>query len=192
MLINGRIFSCLTVSPGCLRGLYHSRYKPDVPFGQNVYRYVTGLMLVISMFYTRVEIGERIGWYVLEFADHFTAEIGAYRIFQCNGLGMIISGFIAFGIAHTSPNHHPNQWQWYMITNAGLTLIVSILFFFFFPDNPTTAWFLSEEEKLVAVKRVQENQNGIETKLWKKSQFVEAMTDVRVWLFFFFAAILYV
>jgi len=132
----------------------------------------TGLMLVISMFYTRTEIGERIGW-----------------TYQFNGLAQIISGFISFGAFHASPTGHPNPWQWMMISLTIMTFIVFLLFFFFFPDNPTTAYFLSEEEKVVAVKRVQANQSGIETKQWKRYQFIEALKDIKTWLYFFWAAI---
>lgn len=55
-----------------------------------------------------------------------------------------------------------------------------------------TAWFLTEEEKVRVVKRVRVNQNGIETKVWKKHQFIEAITDVKTWIFFFYAGITYV
>ncbi|THG94563.1 hypothetical protein EW026_g6935 [Hermanssonia centrifuga] len=81
-----------------------------------------GLMLVCSMFYTRTEIGERLGW-----------------TFQCNGLAVIISGFLQFGIAHTSPSLKPQQWQWLMLTTALITFIPFLLFLFFFPNNPTNA-----------------------------------------------------
>lgn len=130
-----------------------------------------GLMLVCSMFYTRNEIGERLGW-----------------TFQCNGLAVIISGFLSFGVFHASPTASPNQWQWLMITNALLTFVAFVFFLFFFPDNPTTAKFLTPEERLMAVKRVQVNQNGIETKVWKRKQFIEALTDPKTWLFALFAA----
>jgi len=76
-----------------------------------------------------------------------------------------------------------------MIVESLLTSIVFVLFYLFFPDNPTTASFLTREEKIVAVKRVQGNQNGIETKIWKKHQFIEALTDPKNWLFFLFASI---
>ena len=59
-----------------------------------------------------------------------------------------------------------------MIVESLLTCIVFVLFYLFFPDNPTTAHFLTREEKIVAIKRVQGNQNGIETKVWKKHQCV--------------------
>ncbi|KAJ7270534.1 MFS general substrate transporter [Mycena rebaudengoi] len=104
-----------------------------------------GLMLITSMFYTRVEIGERIGWTL-----------------QCNGLGTMIGGFLAFGAAHVAPTSKPSQWQ---------------------------VLFLSEEEKILAVRRVQDNQNGIGTKKWKKDQFVECLKDYKTWMWFFWCAI---
>ncbi|KAK6988613.1 MFS general substrate transporter [Favolaschia claudopus] len=131
-----------------------------------------GLMLVTSMFYTRTEIGERIGWTQ-----------------QCNGLGTIIGGFLAFGAAHVSPASNPNQWQTLYLITCLMTLVVCIAFALAMPDNPTTARFLSAEEKIVAVRRVQENQNGIETKKWKKDQFVECLTDYKTWMWFFWCVV---
>lgn len=131
-----------------------------------------GLMLVISMFYTRVEIGERIGW-----------------TFQCNGFAQVVSGFISFGVFHISPSAKPNQWQWLMIVTAVLTLVCGAIFLLFFPDNPSNARFLTTEEKVKVVRRVRGNQNGIETKKWKKDQFYEALRDPKTWLFFLFATV---
>lgn len=131
-----------------------------------------GLMLITSMFYTRVEIGERIGW-----------------TFQCNGFATIIGGFLAFGAAHVAPTSKPNQWQALYLISCLLTLVVCVWFALAMPDNPTTARFLSEEEKILAVRRVQGNQNGIETKKWKKDQFVECLKDYKTWMWFFWGAI---
>lgn len=94
------------------------------------------------------------------------------RTFGLNGVSLIISSFLSFGVYHANTKASPNQWQWLMIIESLLTFIVFILFYFFFPDNPTTASFLTEEEKFIAVKRLQGNQNGVETKVWKKHQYV--------------------
>ncbi|GAB1519362.1 hypothetical protein RhiTH_002428 [Rhizoctonia solani] len=131
-----------------------------------------GVMLVTSMFYTRTEIGERIGW-----------------TFQCNGFALITSGFLSFGVAHSSPNGKPARWQLLMIIYTGLTLIVGVWFLLLFPDSPVKARFLTKDEKVKAVRRIQSNQSGIETKSWKHEQAVEAVKDVKTWLFFLFAAI---
>ncbi|KAL5523135.1 hypothetical protein ACEPAF_1402 [Sanghuangporus sanghuang] len=129
-----------------------------------------GLMLVCGMFYTRTEIGERLGW-----------------TFQCNGLAVIVSSFLQFAMVHASSTATPNQWQWLYLITTMMTFVVGLSFLFFFPDNPTNARFLKAEERLKAVRRVQSNQNGIETKTWKVYQVREALWDPKTWYFAFFA-----
>lgn len=93
------------------------------------------------MFYNRTEIGERIGW-----------------TFQCNGVATIISGFLAFGVAHSDPKAKPAPWQLLFIVYMGLTLLIAIWFFILFPDNPVKARFLSKDEKVKAIGRIRSNQ----------------------------------
>jgi MFS transporter, ACS family, allantoate permease len=116
------------------------------------------------MFYTRMEMGERVGW-----------------AFQCNGIAQIIAGFISYGAYFAPPKNaaHPHriaQWQWYMLIIALLTFVVAVSFALLFPDSPTKARFLTEHEKVIAVKRCKVNQTGVETKIWKKSQYVLTST----------------
>jgi MFS family permease len=119
-----------------------------------------GIMLITSMFYTRTEMGERVGW-----------------TFQCNGFASIVSGFIAFGVYH-APARTPTtpqkvgQWQWFFLIIALMTFVVFLAFVLLFPDNPTTATFLNERERVAAVRRIKANQAGIETKKWKLYQYV--------------------
>lgn len=57
-----------------------------------------------------------------------------------------------------------------MIITGIITLIVSGLFWFLFPDSPATAWFLTSEERVLAVERIKVNQAGVENKHFKKEQ----------------------
>jgi len=41
---------------------------------------------------------------------------------------------------------------------------------FFFPDSPTNAWFLTEEERAMAVRRIKTNQAGVANTTWKRDQ----------------------
>jgi ACS family allantoate permease-like MFS transporter len=56
-----------------------------------------------------------------------------------------------------------------------------------FPDSPVTAWFLTPEERVIAVIRLRHNQTGVENKHFKRDQFVEALCDPKTWLFAAFA-----
>ncbi len=57
-----------------------------------------------------------------------------------------------------------------MIITGAITLIVSVFFWFLFPDSPTNAWFLTPEERILAVERIKVNQAGVENKHFKKEQ----------------------
>ena len=50
------------------------------------------------------------------------------------------------------------------------------------PDSPVHAWTLTREERIAALERVRDDQGGTENKTIKKSQLIEAFTDIRSWL----------
>ncbi|KAJ3517410.1 hypothetical protein NLJ89_g522 [Agrocybe chaxingu] len=130
-----------------------------------------GFMIVTSMFYTRAEQNKRVGYW-----------------FLMNGFAIIFLGFVSFGVLHTkTENFMP--WQWLMIITGIITLVTAVLFWFFFPDSPTTAYFLTPEERAQAVQRIKINQAGVENKHWKRDQFIEAFTDPKVWVMALFAAV---
>ncbi|KZT69386.1 MFS general substrate transporter [Daedalea quercina L-15889] len=129
-----------------------------------------GFMIVTSMFYTRKEQTLRVGYW-----------------FLMNGTAQIVIGFISFGTLHISTGKF-EPWQWLVIITGILTLITSACYFFMFPDSPTNAWFLTPEERVLAVQRIQSNQTGVENKRWKREQFIEALTDPKTWLFALFSA----
>lgn len=59
-----------------------------------------------------------------------------------------------------------------MVITGAITFIVAICYFLFFPDSPTTAWFLTPEEKIVAIQRIKSNRSGTENKHFKMEQYV--------------------
>jgi len=130
-----------------------------------------GFLIVSSMFYTRKEQTLRVGYW-----------------FLMNGTAQIISGFISFGSLHIKTKSF-EPWQWLMIITGILTLMTALAFWFLFPDSPTNAWFLTPAERSVAVRRIKENQTGVENKHFKKEQMIEALTDPKTWLFALFSAL---
>ncbi|KAI6010102.1 MFS general substrate transporter [Pisolithus microcarpus] len=124
-----------------------------------------GFLIVSAMFYTRKEQTLRVGYW-----------------FLMNGTAQIISGLIAYGALHIQTSGF-EPWQWFMIITGTITLILAISYWFLFPDSPTTAWFLTPDERVKAVQRIKENQTGVENKHFKKEQFIEAIRDPKTWLF---------
>ncbi|KAJ7613116.1 MFS general substrate transporter [Roridomyces roridus] len=130
-----------------------------------------GFMIVSAMFYTRNELTIRVGYW-----------------FLMNGTSQIVAGFLSFGVLHIKTSGF-EPWQWLMVITGILTLFVSLGFWFFFPDSPTNAWFLTKEERAIAVRRLKENQTGVENKRFKKEQMIEALVDPKTWLFALFSAL---
>jgi hypothetical protein len=52
------------------------------------------------------------------------------------------------------------------------------------PDSPVEAKFLSEDEKLIAVERLRMNQMGVASRVWKWEHVLEAVLDIKTWLWF--------
>ena len=60
-----------------------------------------------------------------------------------------------------------------------------VLFFLFMPDLPSTAWFLSPEQRVTAVERVAVNRQGIKNHHFKRYQMWQAVRDPKTWILFF-------
>lgn len=170
MSINIFIWSiALTCHAACssFGGLFAARFILGVCEGA----ITPGFMIVTSMFYTREEQTQRTGYW-----------------FLMNGFAIIFLGFVAFGVLHTKTDNFM-PWQWLMIITGLITLISSVIFWFFFPDSPTTARFLTPDERVKVVQRIKVNQTGVENKTWKRDQFVETFKDPKIWIMVLFAAI---
>ncbi|QKX57830.1 uncharacterized protein TRUGW13939_04950 [Talaromyces rugulosus] len=100
---------------------------------------------------------------------------------SCLGSG-IPAGFISYGLLFTKSTIRP--WKFFMILTGGLSLFLSIYCWFFYPSNPVDAKFLTPQEKIHVIRRVQEStKSSIEQKQFKKSQFTETIKDPISWLF---------
>lgn len=129
----------------------------------------SGFMIVTSQWYTVVEQGQRVGiWFLM------------------NGSAQMVSGLISYGIHHIYSDRIA-QWQLLFLITGAVTFILGVLYWFYFPDSPVTATFLTPAERSMAIERIRDNQSGIENKQWKRYQFIEALTDVKVWLFVVFS-----
>lgn len=99
--------------------------------------------------------------------------------FSFNGWASILGGLMAYGLAEGGERGHFSieAWKILHIITGLLTVALGIIFFFVVPDNQLKARWLNEEDRIMAVARVRENQQGIGNKKFKTYQFVEALKD---------------
>jgi MFS family permease len=100
--------------------------------------------------------------------------------FLGNSSAVLLGGVIAWGIGHIEGELH--DWQYLFIVLGAITSAWGILMLFLLPDSPSTARFLTPDERTAAVERVRENRTAVSTGEFKMSQAMEAFRDPQAWL----------
>ncbi|CCH46020.1 putative membrane protein [Wickerhamomyces ciferrii] len=109
--------------------------------------------------------------------------------FSCNGAGAILGGLIAYALLHHADSLKLESWRVLFIVTGALTTCFGISFYFYLPENPSKAWFLSEDERVYHVLRIKKNQQGYGNKKFKWYQVKEAFTDLRTWIYIFWGLV---
>jgi hypothetical protein len=100
-----------------------------------------GCLYFLSCWYTRKELGFRTA---LFYSGALIS--GAW------------SGLIAAGIkAHMDGLHHLRAWRWLFIIEGAITVAIAFTALFVLPDFPRTTTWLTEEERTLAVWRLEED-----------------------------------
>jgi MFS transporter, ACS family, allantoate permease len=126
-----------------------------------------GLVVITSTWWKTAEQPRRAGiWY---------AAIGALTL---------VVVMVFYGIAHIEAGGL-FAYQWMFIIFGVFTVLLGISLWWILPDSPMTCSWLNERERIVAVRRVQENQTGIKNRQHKPYQVREAFLDPKVWILAF-------
>ncbi|KAL2815103.1 major facilitator superfamily domain-containing protein [Aspergillus granulosus] len=123
----------------------------------------TGFMVTVSGYYTQREQSLRQSWW-----------------WSGTGWFTIIGGGFNYGFAQIEGGAL-KPWQ-YIYVFAGVLTFLFGIWCFFLPNDPLNAWFLTPEERIVAVERLRASQLGVKSHELKKEQIREALLDVRIWL----------
>ncbi|KXG54427.1 Major facilitator superfamily domain, general substrate transporter [Penicillium griseofulvum] len=123
----------------------------------------TGFMTIVSGWYTQEEQTLRQAWW-FSGTGWFTIIGGALNY----GFGQITSGSL-------------KRWQYIYILAGALTFLFG-LWCCTMPNSPVSAWFLTSEERVVAVERLRKGQTGVRCQKIKLDQIKECVTDIKLYL----------
>ncbi|KAI0870423.1 putative MFS transporter [Hypoxylon argillaceum] len=124
----------------------------------------TAFMTTVSTFYTQSEQALRQPLW-----------------FSGTGWFTIIGGALTYAVAHVPSSSPLRPWQAVYVLAGGLTFLFG-LWCFALPASPLDAWFLSPEERAVAVERLRAGHTGVRNRSVKTAQIWEAVWDGKVWL----------
>jgi MFS transporter, ACS family, allantoate permease len=81
-------------------------------------------------------------------------------------MGQIFGGVVAYGInvGAEKSGSAIAPWKIVFLVNGLLTACLGVVFYFVIPDNQLNARWLSPKDRVLAVARVRENQQGIGNK----------------------------
>ncbi|KAI6113705.1 MFS general substrate transporter [Pisolithus croceorrhizus] len=159
------LWGIISISTGHFRAALASRFF--LGFSEAVY--YPGVLLMLSRWYKRDELGLRIAY--------FTGG---------SSLANAFGSLIASGVLATMDGKLGYQaWRWLFFCEGGLTCMIATSAFYIIPDYPTTpVLWLTCEERMLAQKRMEEELNGIDhdsIKAMEGSGLAEALADWKVW-----------
>ncbi|KAL4787060.1 major facilitator superfamily domain-containing protein [Aspergillus varians] len=123
-----------------------------------------GFSLITGMFYKTREQPSRMALWFLG-----------------NAVANVVSGLIAYAIGRI--DSHIASWKLLFIILGAVTVAYGIFLTFVLPDSPSRAWFLTADERKIALHRTLENRTGImDEGDFKWRQVLDALTDPQAWL----------
>ncbi|KAK6217141.1 vitamin h transporter [Colletotrichum tabaci] len=114
----------------------------------------TGSIYLLTSWYRSDEVFKRAGvWYV------------------SSNMGAMFSGYFQAAVTDLDGTHGMSGWRWLFIVDGCISICVAIAGFFLYPGLPTTqprVWWLTEEERLLAVARMQSQGTKQSSKIGKR------------------------
>ncbi|KAI8814248.1 major facilitator superfamily domain-containing protein [Cladochytrium replicatum] len=127
-----------------------------------------GALFYLSFWYRKHEYARRMSWF-------YSAASGAGAF----------AALLATGISYMDGAGGLPGWRWVFILEGLPTIVIGFLVWFFLPDFPSTAKFLSESQRKMAIERLKAEGTDADEVEFSKEQFIGAVTDIKVWLWMF-------
>ncbi|KAL1600220.1 hypothetical protein SLS59_005844 [Nothophoma quercina] len=127
-----------------------------------------GFVLIMSMWYTSAEQPLRLGAY-----------------YCTNGIATMFGGLIGYAVGHIKTGLP--RWMYVFLIFGSVSTVMGIVILLFLPDLPSTAKFLTERQRGIAVDRVSANRQGVKNKHFKVYQAWQTLYDPKTWILFVMA-----
>ncbi|ORY27486.1 major facilitator superfamily domain-containing protein [Naematelia encephala] len=110
--------------------------------------------------------------------------------YSATGIFSMISGLINYGIGH---NHLAHKWKGMYYFCGSVTIAWSFVIWFFLPGSPLQPGrFFNEREREVLRRRLEENPFGKDRMPLKFDQFIEAVMDIKTYIYFLMGTAIYI
>ncbi|KAF3319090.1 hypothetical protein TWF173_003543 [Orbilia oligospora] len=129
------------------------------------------LILITSMWYTKSEQVPRMSlWY------------------SGLGIGQIFGGLVSYGFQHVESSFA--SWRVMFLALGGVTIAIGIWTLWKLPDTPMSSTWLTEQERLAVLEKVEKNQTGVSSTEFKPNQLKEVFIDPQIWALILFTILI--
>lgn len=97
----------------------------------------------------------------------------------------MFGGLIGYAVGHITTGLA--RWKYVFLIFGAASFAWGLVSLWLLPDAPSTARFLNEKEKAIAVDRVARNRQGVKNKHFKKDQAIQCAKDPKTWILFVMA-----
>lgn len=126
--------------------------------------------------------------FVIIMSIWYTSEEQPLRLeaYYCtNGIATMFGGLIGYAVGHITTGIA--RWMYVFIIFGSLSVFWGFVSLLVLPDLPSTARFLDERERAVAVDRVARNRQGVKNRHFRSYQAVQCAKDPKTWILFVLA-----
>jgi hypothetical protein len=108
------------------------------------------------------------------------------EIYYCtNGIATMFGGLIGYAVGHITTGLP--KWMYVFLIFGSISIAWGVVSLIVLPDLPSTAKFLTEKERLIAVNRVAANRQGVKNRHFNKHQAIQTAKDLKTWILFVMA-----
>ncbi|CZR50288.1 related to allantoate permease [Phialocephala subalpina] len=108
--------------------------------------------------------------------------------YMMNGGQQIVGGLLAYCFTLIkSPPSPLKSWQAIFVGYGSFSVLWGLFVLWYMPDSPMRAKCFSEEDKKLMIERVRSNQTGVQNRLFRKEQLIEALKDPQMYCYMLIA-----
>lgn len=104
-------------------------------------------------------------------------------IFAFSAVASGFGGIMAYGLTQLHGPHGFSGWRWLFVVEGIMTVLLVPAFFWVFPKEPTTAWFLTEEEKRLMLARYEADPSWGHDEEFSIKECIKAFKDPKWYAF---------
>jgi Na+/melibiose symporter-like transporter len=98
-----------------------------------------------------------------------------------NGAQQIVGGLLAYAFTTIERGGPIASWQAIFVAYGSISVAWGGFVLWWMPDSPMRAKCFSEEDKRLMIERVRDNQTGIQNRVFRREQMIEALRDPQLW-----------